>query len=120
MNHVLKCGCQNPTTDLKLEAEFFTDPIWCTICGYNLDLEDLSVSPELLENIEKWASRYGEWIDYDRDTLVTRGIELENKHNEEGQKIYKMLKNELGTKYTLIFSPSTTAKLYKHKYHYRI
>ncbi|NBI28642.1 hypothetical protein ERL59_06705 [Chengkuizengella sp. YPA3-1-1] len=111
----MKCGCQNPTTDLKLEADFLTDPIWCTICGYNLDPEDLSISPELLEIIEDWVSRYGEWIDIDTDTLVDRGIELEDEHNKEGIKIYEKLKIELGFKYELIYSPSVSARSYTNK-----
>ncbi|NBI28154.1 hypothetical protein [Chengkuizengella marina] len=114
MKDKLKCGCPNPTTELKLEADF-ADPLWCAKCDQNLDLEDLPISPQLMKEIEDWSIRYGEWIDLDTDTLVDRGIELEDKHNKESLKIYEKLKNELGVKYELIYSPSTTAKLYKYK-----
>lgn len=115
MNDKLKCGCQNYSiTNLNLEADF-ADPLWCAKCGHNLDLENLPISPQLMKEIEEWSIRYGKWIDLDTDTIVDNGIELENKHNSEGLKIYEKLKYELGTKYKLIFSPSTTVKLYKYK-----
>jgi hypothetical protein len=60
----------------------------------------------------KWAMMYGEWIDWSKDTLRPGGIELEDKHNNRGQQLTEKVKQELGVKYIVRFSPSSLARMY--------
>jgi hypothetical protein len=62
-----------------------------------------------------WILKYGEWIDESTDTLMDNGIELEDKHNALGSKLTEKVKRELGDKYVVTFSPSTTARSYADK-----
>jgi len=97
----------------KLEADLSVDPIWCNECGENLDIEDFTLSGSLQEELEHWVSEYGEWIDFNTDTLKRKGIEMENEHNKEGLDLLEKIKEELGVDYPIVFSPSTPGKLYQ-------
>jgi hypothetical protein len=34
--------------DLKLEADFSPDPLWCKKCGCNLDIDEFPLSNEIV------------------------------------------------------------------------
>ena len=104
-------NCKHDT--YKLEADFSTDPIWCNKCGENLDIEDFSLSNILQQELECWVSNYGNWIDFDTDSLKEKGIEMENEHNKKGLDLLQKIKEELGVDYPIIFSPSTSGELYQ-------
>lgn len=109
-------GEQKETYDLKIEGDVATDPIWCNQCGCNLDLDDIPISDDLKRELIGWVTRYGKWIDWDKDILVPNGIELEEEHNKQGAKLTEEVKKELGDKYKIRFFPSTSAKSYANKY----
>ena len=110
----MHCLCkQGMTADLQVEGDVAADPIWCSKCGCNLDLEDFKLSIELEKELMKWASNYGSWIDWNRDVLKENGIELEEEHNRKGSNLTIRVKKELGEKYRVTFSPSTIGKSYK-------
>lgn len=80
----MECFCKHKETDdLKVEGDVGADPIWCNKCGCNFDIEEVSISDGLKEEVMRWAMMYGEWIDWHKDTLRPNGIELENKHKTE-------------------------------------
>jgi hypothetical protein len=109
----MQCFCKHKETDdLKVEGDVGADPIWCNICGCNFDIEEVPISDDLKEEVMRWAMMYGEWIDWNKDTLRSNGIELENKHNKLGEQLTEKVKKELGAKYKVRFSPSTSARLY--------
>ncbi|WP_191561261.1 hypothetical protein [Metabacillus idriensis] len=109
----MRCFCEhNETNDLKIEADIVTDPIWCNQCGSNFDIEEAPISDELKDELMRWVMMYGEWIDWDKDTLRHDGIELENTHNKLGEQLTEKVKKELDTKYKVTFFPSSTARLY--------
>jgi hypothetical protein len=109
----MQCFCEGKETyELKIEADVVADPIWCNRCGCNLDLEDIPISNELKRELMEWAARYGEWIDWEKDELLPNGIEFEEEHNKQGAKLTEKVKKELGGKYKIKFSPSTSARLY--------
>lgn len=56
--------------------------------------------------------QYGEWIDWESDTLVKGGTALEDTHNQLGKQHTEKVKQELGAAYTVYFSPSSSAKSY--------
>ncbi|MBA4536816.1 hypothetical protein H1Z61_06560 [Bacillus aquiflavi] len=105
------CNCKQ-LKSIKLEADIGAEPIWCLECGYNLDLDGLRITDDLLREIEHWSSIYGEWIDWDSDTLKPNASELEYKHNSIGENLANKLAAQLNGKYKIKFSPSSIARKY--------
>lgn len=108
----MNCYCNRDTYDLKIEGDVGADPIWCNKCGCNLDIEEIPISAKLADELSSWAMRYGEWIDWNKDTLVTNGVELEDEFNKIGVVITEKVKRELGGEYKINFMPSTSARFY--------
>jgi hypothetical protein len=100
------------TNALKVEGDVGADPIWCNQCGCNLDLEDTPITKSLKSELLGWATQYGLWIDWDQDTLVSNGIEMERKHNEQGAILTEKLLKELAANYKIMFIPSRVASIY--------
>ncbi|WP_409250776.1 hypothetical protein V1502_11430 [Bacillus sp. SCS-153A] len=112
----MRCLCKlNETFDLKVKGDVGADPIWCSKCGTNLELEELGLSKELEEKLLKWANDYGEWIDWIKDELVKNGVEMEEEHNTKGRELTDCVIKELGYRYRVIFSPSSMGKSYRKK-----
>lgn len=113
----MKCFCEQYETDqVKVEGDIGADPIWCDHCGCNFDLEDLPISKELKRELSEWASRYGEWIDWDFDRIIENGVELEEEHNRQGADLTEKVKLQVNGKYKLKFSPSSMGRSYaNHK-----
>ncbi|WP_235991659.1 hypothetical protein [Metabacillus schmidteae] len=101
---------------MKIEGDVGADPIWCNKCGCNIDMEDLPVSVELADELSEWALKYGEWIDWDKDRLRNKGIEIEEEFNKLGVVLAERVKQEIGNNYKIKFFPSTSARLYTRKY----
>ncbi|WP_078544895.1 hypothetical protein [Litchfieldia alkalitelluris] len=109
----MRCACkQMKSYDLKIEGDVGADPIWCKHCSCNLNLEELPISQKLKSELIEWVTKYGEWIDWDRDQLIPNGIEMEDEHNTQGAKLTEKVKKELKETYTIKFSPSTMARSY--------
>lgn len=111
----IPCEChKNPQYELKVEADFCSDPIWCTRCNNQLDIDLIPLTAELKESLIDWAIKYGEWINQENDTLVENGFNLENLHNEVGQKLTKKINIQLGENYVVSFVPSNIESTYKN------
>lgn len=109
----MECCCeQNNTDELKIEGDLSSDPFWCSRCGCNLDIDEISLSAELKEELSEWMANYGSWINWNTDKLVPNGIALEDKHNKQGVKLAAKAKKELAGKYKIRFLPSTSARMY--------
>jgi hypothetical protein len=80
-----------------------------------LSIEDIPISNELKGELMRWANKYGEWIDWDKDKLIPNGIEMEEEYNKQGAKLAEKVKKEFREKYRIIFSPSTMARGYANK-----
>ncbi|GAA0381641.1 hypothetical protein [Bacillus horti] len=113
----MECFCeQKETYELKVEGDVGADPIWCSHCGCNLDIETLPISNELIRELMEWVRLYGEWIDWEKDKLLPNGVELEEEHNKQGMNLTEKIKKELEGKYSIKFSPSIVANMYANKY----
>ncbi|WP_141430638.1 hypothetical protein [Bacillus sp. 03113] len=108
------CAC-NETNELIIEGDVGADPIWCSKCGCNLEIEALSVSKMLEMELSSWAMTYGEWIDWDKDVLLPNGIVLEKEFNARGLILTEKVKQEIGDQYKIKFSPSSSTRLYAKK-----
>ncbi len=109
----MRCFCEGKETYyLKVEGDVDTDPIWCDQCGCNFDIEEVPISEELKEELMRWAMMYGKWIDWNKDKLRPDGIKMEDEHNKVGEELTKRVVSELGTKYKVKFSPSSSARMY--------
>jgi len=110
---LMKCCCDSgDTNELKIEGDVGADPIWCNRCCCNLDIGDIPISHELAEELSLWAMKYGEWIDWNKDRLLLNGIELEDEFNQEGIALTEKVRKELGDKYKIQYSLSTSARGY--------
>ena len=101
------CACKE-VKQLKVEADFSADPLWCAKCYTNLDSEDFSLSADLLKALFEWIGDYGTWIDWETDGVVAGGVALEAAHNERGAELTELVKQQL-PQYDIVFSPSTYA-----------
>ncbi|WP_235816470.1 hypothetical protein [Bacillus massilinigeriensis] len=61
------------------------------------------------------ATKYGKWIDWDKDTLLLNGIDLEDQFNQMGVALTEKVKQDLGGKYKVKYTPSKSARNYEKK-----
>lgn len=87
----MSCGCKTTTKQLLLEGEFGADPVWCAVCTYNIELDELPIPTDLMDELLDWGNRYGEWVDIEHNTFVDGGEAMEAAHNEEGARLAKKL-----------------------------
>ena len=84
------------------------DPTWCAVCQYNIEMDEFVISDQLKRDFHEWVRRFGEWIEWDTDTLAV-GWEIKMKrHNREGDLLSKRLQEELGEAYEIEFIPANT------------
>ena len=71
-------------------------------------MDEFAISDQLKRDFHEWVSRFGEWIDWDTDTLA-KGWEIKvEQHNREGDLLSKRLQVALGEAYEIEFTPSDT------------
>lgn len=99
------CNCKE-LVQIKVEADFGSDPLWCKVCGFNLDMDKMEISHSLKKQLRSWISDYGVWINWDSDTLIVGGENLEKQHNEIGLRLTEKVMSELKNK-KIVFQPSS-------------
>ncbi|MDV6378447.1 hypothetical protein ORD22_09445 [Sporosarcina sp. GW1-11] len=99
------CNCED-FFQIKIEADVGADPLWCAVCGYNLEMDKFTLSNPLKEQLRAWIDDYGSWINWDYDSLIEGGKIIEKDHNELGLRLTEKVKKELKGKYEVVFSPS--------------
>ncbi|MEE6449419.1 hypothetical protein RAH41_02475 [Gottfriedia acidiceleris] len=75
-------------TSLKIEADFYTDPIWCNDCGFNLDIDDFSLTNELIDELFNWIKEY-------------KKIPMD-LHNKQGKELTEKVITEIGKDFPVI------------------
>lgn len=103
----MDCGCKQQTNRLFLEGEFGADPLWCEVCRYNLDIDEVPLSEDLKAELVNWANTFGQWEDLETHQFVEGGEELEASHNASGEELAKKVQAELGKAYTVAFVASS-------------
>ncbi|MGE7839665.1 hypothetical protein ACQKNX_02630 [Lysinibacillus sp. NPDC093712] len=99
------CNCKE-LVQIKVEADFGSDPLWCKVCGFNLDMDKMQIPPSLKIQLRSWINDYGVWVKWDSDSLIVEGENLEKQHNELGLKLTEKVINELKN-INIVFQPST-------------
>lgn len=99
------CGC-NKVVSLKVEADMGADPLWCAICNYNLDIEDIELPAQLTEDLFTWVNDFASWVDWELDTLIEGQEQVEEAHNQRGLQLTEDVKKVLKGQYEVTFSPS--------------
>ncbi|MER1985115.1 MAG: hypothetical protein ABS948_04400 [Solibacillus sp.] len=101
----MECGCKVPTKKLLVEGEYGADPVWCAVCEYNIELDELPVDKTLQDALLMWGNAYGQWIDLEQGVFTEGGERLEAAHNKEGVLLAKKLQLALSG-YEVSFTPS--------------
>ncbi|MFD0048385.1 hypothetical protein ACFVHQ_03430 [Actinomycetes bacterium NPDC127524] len=79
--------------NLRVEADF-TDPIWCSDCDMNFELEEFPISKELIDELNSWALEYPDI--YDLAENNSKDIEIiKLEHNSRGMNLKEKLQQEL-------------------------
>lgn len=99
------CGCKKIIT-LKVEADMGADPLWCAVCNYNLDIEDIELPNDLKAELFLWVNDFASWIDWETDALIEGQEAVEMTHNQRGLQLTEIVKEELKGKYEVLFSAS--------------
>ncbi|MFJ7667112.1 hypothetical protein ACIQXI_08380 [Lysinibacillus sp. NPDC097195] len=99
------CNCKE-LVKIKVEADIGSDPLWCKVCGFNLDIDKMEISHSLKIQLRSWIIDYGVWINWDFDTLIVGGENLEKQHNETGLRLTEKVMSELKNK-KIVFQPSS-------------
>lgn len=79
--------CKHPA--LNVEADFSADPLWCSVCGYNLDIDDFPLTEELKEELFNWIQNFKE-------------VPMA-EHNKIGMQLTIWIKEEIGKDYPITF-----------------
>lgn len=110
----MNCLCNKGVSKMwKVEGDMSADPLYCQICGANLSVAELPISPTLADELISWSETYGTWIDWEHDTLYTHKLILEQMFNERGEELTKKLIVELGEDYDIIYVPSKSTSIFQ-------
>ncbi|WP_049228227.1 MULTISPECIES: hypothetical protein [Neisseriaceae] len=91
---------------IKLMPDYNCFPIWGMDDDNfgNIDPYSLPISKSLAEELLGWANKYDETLNIDEPlNSGFENIEKENIFKDEGEKLFKKLKLELGDQYTVIY-----------------
>ena len=89
-----------------LEGEFGADPLWCAVCQYNIELDDMPIDERLKDELLYWANAFGQWVELEESQFVEGGKELEQAHNASGRELANKVATSLGQGYTVKFVAS--------------
>lgn len=88
-----------PLEDLKCCGEFnfkvegdYTDPLWCSVCGANLDLDVYPLSKSLMNEATKWSIKYGDWLE---PPFLNQAVEMIKEYDQQGLELTKKIRKEL-------------------------
>lgn len=106
---------EEKTFNLKVGGDVGAEAIWCDECYCNLEICDMPISKNLKVQLIMWDQQYGEWMDWNKDSLLPNGLQLENEHNRIGELLTVAVRHEFGEKYKVRFSPSPSARMYANR-----
>ncbi|MFJ7840162.1 hypothetical protein ACIQXG_11825 [Lysinibacillus sphaericus] len=84
------CNCKE-LVQIKVEADIGADPLWCKVCGFNVDMEKMEISDSLKIQLRSW-------INWDSNSLIVGGENLEKQHNEIGPRLTEKTMSEIKNK----------------------
>ncbi|MED1204103.1 hypothetical protein [Heyndrickxia acidicola] len=79
--------------NLRVEADF-ADPIWCSDCDTNFELEEFPISNELVKELSSWALEYPEIFELAESEYEDIEI-IKGEHNFRGKILKEKLQQEL-------------------------
>lgn len=97
------CSCER-LTHIKVEADFYIDPLWCSICGYNLDMDEFPLRELIKEKLMLWVEKYEDVLE---ENFHQSSFEYElNKrdYNQVGLELTEEIKKDIGHQYNISFS----------------
>lgn len=99
------CDCKEVKV-IKVQADMGADPLWCQVCHYNFDVEDIDLPDELSRDLFVWVNDFASWVDWETEALL-EGMEAEEVlHNQRGMELTEQVKEQVKGQYEVVFSPS--------------
>ncbi|UOQ48763.1 hypothetical protein MUN88_00965 [Gracilibacillus caseinilyticus] len=89
----------------KMEADHSADPLWCSMCGFNLEINDFPLSQRLKTDLMEWIVEYGDILEQSDwgEKITDDTAILIKSHNEKGIRLHQKLKEELGDGYKVSY-----------------
>lgn len=91
--------------NLRIKAETCADPVWCAICGANLELDELPLSKGLINELWNWNLQYHRWLEEHNYDYSTLDLEFVIQHNDWGLKLTERVQVEIGSEFQVSFCP---------------
>lgn len=97
------CSCER-LTHIKVEADFYIDPLWCSICGYNLDMDEFPLRELIKEKLMLWVEKYEDVLE-ENSHQSSFEYELNKRdYNQVGLELTEEIKKDIGHQYNISFS----------------
>lgn len=97
------CSCER-LTHIKVEADFYTDPLWCSICGYNLDIDEFPLRELIKEKLMLWVEKYEDVLEENSHQLSFEYELNKREYNQVGLELTEEIKKDIGHQYNISFS----------------
>lgn len=96
---------------IKLSADYQCWPLWRP-SGDDVDPHTLPLSTETIERLERWADTYDGWLDLsDPARSPTPSPKEKRAFEQEGRRLWKRLRQELGPDYEVVYHSETEGLL---------
>lgn len=97
------CSCER-LTHIKVEADFYTDPLWCSICGYNLDIDEFPLTELIKEKLMLWVEKYEDVLGRNFHQSSFEYELNKRDYNQVGLELTEEIKKDIGHQYNISFS----------------
>lgn len=97
------CSCER-LTHIKVEADFYTDPLWCSICGYNLDIDEFPLRELIKEKLMLWGEKYEDVLEENSHQSSFEYELNKREYNQVGLELTEEIKKDIGHQYNISFS----------------
>lgn len=97
------CSCER-LTHIKVEADFYTDPLWCSICGYNLDIDEFPLTELIKEKLMLWVEKYEDVLGENSHQSSFEYELNKREYNQVGLELTEEIKKDIGHQYNISFS----------------
>jgi hypothetical protein len=101
----ITCSCKEQTHEITVEADYMADPFWCSNCKCNLDPNEIPVSDQLREELNKWMLDFQKVLFFSESGIETIDEEFKQKYIKRGMELTEEVKKELEGEFYVTYKP---------------